>query len=349
MLSSFRFAAILTVIFAVCGPTRAQEIAPAGSGVSIYKSVFDNGPAHTVKYYVTGGSARLQAMVRRIEWAENELSVVEQLQRLKLDTVVNERRVAAFRTDQLTNPFYPPGFILPPIAPVDGGYGASPLQKSLGRQLAWEATPESALQLIGFLELVQTELEAELKTLPKEEQKAAQPPINALRQRVAALPHGDAPAPRPQPVAAQPVAAQPVVPQPVVAQPVVPQQVWGFSPVYQRQIGITGPVAAPARATGAIEVEWGGKWWAAEILRVSGSQSLIHYTGWDSSWDEWVPASRIRPACPVSAPPPPVSVPLATAATQPTALQEQDRLVQQILQMQQQIARQQPLIAGRLK
>jgi hypothetical protein len=111
MLSPFRFAGIITVIFAVCGLARAQQIAPAGSGVTIDKIVVDNGIAHTVKYYVKGGSPQLQAVVRRIEWAENELSVIEQLQLLKLDTVVNERRVAAVRTAQLTNPYFPPGFI----------------------------------------------------------------------------------------------------------------------------------------------------------------------------------------------------------------------------------------------
>src|SRR5205807_10331046 len=84
MLSPFRFAGILTVILAVCGPARAQEMAPKGSGVSIRKIAVDNGLAHTVKYYVTGGSPRLQALVRRVEWVENELSVVEQMQRLKL-------------------------------------------------------------------------------------------------------------------------------------------------------------------------------------------------------------------------------------------------------------------------
>ena len=98
MLSPFRFAGILTVIFAVCGPMRAEQIAPAGSRVTIDKLVIDNGPSHTVKYFVKGGSPRLQALVRRVEWTENELSVIEQLQLLKLDTVVNERRIVAVGT-----------------------------------------------------------------------------------------------------------------------------------------------------------------------------------------------------------------------------------------------------------
>jgi hypothetical protein len=72
MLSAFRFAGIITGICAVCGPGRAEANAPASSGVTIDKIVVNNGLAQTVKYIVTGGSARLQALARRVEWAENE-------------------------------------------------------------------------------------------------------------------------------------------------------------------------------------------------------------------------------------------------------------------------------------
>jgi len=200
MLSPFRFGVIITVILTVGGPVGAQPVAPAGSGVTVDKVVVDNGPTHTVKYFVTGGSPRLQALVRRVEWAENELSVIEQLQMLKLDTVVNERTIAAFRTAQLTNPYFPPG-IIPVSFPIDnGGYGESSLQRALGRQLACEATPEAALQMIGFLEQMQTELDAQLKALPPQEKKAAQGPVDALRPKLAALARSDVAPPRPQPV-----------------------------------------------------------------------------------------------------------------------------------------------------
>jgi hypothetical protein len=218
MLSPFRFAGIITVIFAVifavCGPARAQAIAPAGSGVTIDKLDIENGLAHTVKYFVKGGSPRLQALVRRVEWTENELSVIEQLQLLKLDTVVTERRGAAFRTAQLTNPYFPPGFIPPSIATDNGCYGASSLQRALTGQLAYEATPQAALQLIGFLEQQQTQLDAELKALPPQEKKEAQGPIDALRPRLAALPRGDVPPPAVPPKApeAGPVAVPPNAP-----------------------------------------------------------------------------------------------------------------------------------------
>jgi hypothetical protein len=226
MRSALRFAAIITVGFAVLGPARAQAIAPAGSGVTIDKIVVDNGLAHTVKYFVTGGSPRLQALVRRVEWAENQLSVIEQLQLLKLDTVVNERRVAAFRTAQLTSPYYPPGFIPLPIATDNGCDRASSLQRALTWQLAHEATPQAALQLIGFLEQLQTELDAELKALPPKEKKGAQGLIDALRPRLAALPRSDIPPARPWPVVQPeaPVAGPVAAPQGRFPVQAVPQQ-----------------------------------------------------------------------------------------------------------------------------
>jgi hypothetical protein len=215
MLSPFRFAGIITVIVAACGSARAQIIAPAGSGVTIRKLDIVNGVTHTVQYFVTGGSPRLQALVRRVEWAENELSVIEQLQLLKLDIVAKERRAAAYPTLQITNLYYSPGFIPVSFAPDYGFDGTSFLQRALQAQLADEATPEAAMELIGFLEQLQTELDAELKALPPQEQKAVQGPIDALRPRVAALPHRDVPPPRPQPV--------------------VPRRISGFSPVYPRR------------------------------------------------------------------------------------------------------------------
>jgi hypothetical protein len=280
MLSPFRMAAVAALFLSVdVESARSQELAPPGSAVSIQKLVIDTAFSHTVRYTVKGGSPRLQALVRRVEWTENELSVVEQLQLLKLDTVVNERHAAAFRAAQLTNPYFPPGFSPHSIATGNRWDGSSSLQRSLSRQMAYEATPQAALQLIGFLEQMQTQLDAELKALPPQEKKAAQGPIDELRPRLAALSHADVPPPRPQPV--------------------VSGRAVGLSPVDQEQMGTTGPVAVSAWAMAPVEVEWGGSWYAAEVLQVNGGSSLIHYTGWASSWDEWVPAGRIRPAATV--------------------------------------------------
>ncbi len=275
MLSPFRSAGVITAIFAVCGSARSQELAPPGTGVSIHKLTINTALSRTVKYTVKGGSPRLQALVRRVEWAENELSVVEQLQQLKLDTVIYERQAMTFRAAQLTPLYFPTGSNSYSRSAYYGGHSETSLQRGLGEQLAYEATPQVALNLIGFLEQVQTELEAQLKALPPQEKKEAEGPIAALRPRVAALSRAD-------------IASPPT-------QPVVYRRAQGSSRVDQ-PLGTTRPGPASAGAKAAVEVEWHGTWYAAEILRVSGGSSLIHYKGYESSWDEWVPPERIRPA-----------------------------------------------------
>ena len=44
----------------------------------------------------------------------------------------------------------------------------------------------------------------------------------------------------------------------------------------------------------AIKVEWQGSWWDAIVRERRNSDYLIHYVGFDSSWDEWVNPSRMR-------------------------------------------------------
>ncbi|NOX52962.1 MAG: DUF3239 domain-containing protein [Planctomycetes bacterium] len=44
-----------------------------------------------------------------------------------------------------------------------------------------------------------------------------------------------------------------------------------------------------------VEVLWGSHWFPAEVLQLlPHGRAKIHYVGWDSMWDEVVPASRIR-------------------------------------------------------
>ncbi len=43
-----------------------------------------------------------------------------------------------------------------------------------------------------------------------------------------------------------------------------------------------------------VKVEWKGSWWDALIREVSGNQYLIHYIGFDSSWDEWITVERMK-------------------------------------------------------
>jgi hypothetical protein len=44
-----------------------------------------------------------------------------------------------------------------------------------------------------------------------------------------------------------------------------------------------------------VQVEQIGHWWAGEVLSLEQDGHVrVHYTGWDSSWDETVPRSRLR-------------------------------------------------------
>ena len=54
------------------------------------------------------------------------------------------------------------------------------------------------------------------------------------------------------------------------------------------------PFNNPFSAGEQVKVEWKGEWWDALIREVMGQQYLIHYVGFDSSWDEWVGTERIQ-------------------------------------------------------
>ena len=55
------------------------------------------------------------------------------------------------------------------------------------------------------------------------------------------------------------------------------------------------PFNKPTYTTGQqIKVEWKGSWWDGLIREIRGDKYLIHYIGFDSSWDELVENSRIK-------------------------------------------------------
>ncbi|MDF1564334.1 MAG: caspase family protein [Deltaproteobacteria bacterium] len=61
-----------------------------------------------------------------------------------------------------------------------------------------------------------------------------------------------------------------------------------------RIAGLRPPPGEAAPGPALVEVEWGGSWWPALILEEKGKQLRIHYVGYDSSWDEWIPPERLR-------------------------------------------------------
>ncbi|MBF0460895.1 MAG: hypothetical protein HQL87_05810 [Magnetococcales bacterium] len=55
------------------------------------------------------------------------------------------------------------------------------------------------------------------------------------------------------------------------------------------------PYRADAISVGdSAQVSWKGKWYPSKILEISGSRMLIHYDGFESSWDEWVSMDRVK-------------------------------------------------------
>ena len=39
---------------------------------------------------------------------------------------------------------------------------------------------------------------------------------------------------------------------------------------------------------------WGSKWWDGEVVSSRKGEVLVHYDGWSSNSDEWLPVDRIR-------------------------------------------------------
>src|SRR4051812_3741801 len=55
------------------------------------------------------------------------------------------------------------------------------------------------------------------------------------------------------------------------------------------------PIKQTSYAKGTkVEVLWKKHWYAATVLQAKDGVHLIHYTDYDSKWDEWVPSRRIR-------------------------------------------------------
>jgi hypothetical protein len=54
------------------------------------------------------------------------------------------------------------------------------------------------------------------------------------------------------------------------------------------------PAVKPVEMPRLVEAKYKSYWYDARILAKSGDQFLVHYVGWDTSWDEKVDSSRIR-------------------------------------------------------
>src|SRR5262249_48182106 len=182
----------------------------------------------TVTYIVQGGSPRLRARIRALQYAENEVTLVEQLQQLKMDYVANERLLEGLRTSG-------------PVVNRSFPGRESSIQRALADTLAEIATPGAALRLIDLLEQAETEVERELQKLPTEQRDKLLKQLQGMDQP----PAGSRAAP------AGPPARGPAVPPskldteqrpPFSAFTVVPKQPPGPAPA------VTSPLPALLRA-----------------------------------------------------------------------------------------------------
>jgi hypothetical protein len=205
MLSPTRFtAAALVALVLASSPLRAQEARPAPQ---VHKVTMYNGTARSVYYIVKGGSARLWARYRLLEYLQNEVALVDQLQRLRMEYVADERLLEGMRTAGGGG------------RDIGGRGHESSIKRALADTLAQEATPEAARLLLDMLEQAETDVEAELQKLPPEQRDKLLEQLDGVERapaKVAPAAGGAVNAPAPQP-AAPPVALRPVAGSPFLA------------------------------------------------------------------------------------------------------------------------------------
>ena len=70
----------------------------------------------------------------------------------------------------------------------------------------------------------------------------------------------------------------------------------GYSSDWDEWVAVNRIVGEYGKVTRApkVEVLWGEKWYPAIVLKRRGGEYRIHYTGEDTSWDEWVGPERVR-------------------------------------------------------
>jgi len=233
--------AVLVAALLLVATAGAQEPGPAAPAAvpQVNKMTIYNGPVSTVSYSVQGGSPRLQALAQTLQYTENELNLTNELQQLRLGIVVNEQTLDTVRTSQQLGfgPISTPGYAAC-YAPPD-----SALKRALIPQLAQEATPAMAYELINLREQLQTEIRAEQKK-PVAAARA-EPPAGQNAQPEAqvaeavAVPQPEAPVAAPPAVAQQPPMTLTMIStQPAPQRPPVPleQQVLAFQQQVRQRI-----------------------------------------------------------------------------------------------------------------
>ena len=175
-LLTIAMALLATLQFAT--PSHADDNA-AKPPPQVSKMTVDNGGAKTVYYSVTNGTPRLNALYNKLEFAENEVTIVKQLQQLRLDYIRSERTAQASSavygigapSFNGTNSLGSYGGSYGPYGSYGGGNGESTLKNGLSQVLAAEGTPDAAMQAINVMERAETDATKELKLLSAGDRK----------------------------------------------------------------------------------------------------------------------------------------------------------------------------------
>jgi hypothetical protein len=161
-------------IFAITWPTLAADKSTAPRP-TVSKMTITVGSLPAVYYSVQNGTPHLNAVYRLLGYAENEFTLVMQLQELKFDYVRNERVREALT---MSGPgLYGSYASHPP--------GESTLKYGLSQGLAAEGTPDAAVKAIQLLEKAETDAAEELKLLSLQDQQQLQAATKKMRDIVA--------------------------------------------------------------------------------------------------------------------------------------------------------------------
>ena len=160
---------ILLATLLSVGAACAQEVRPAGSPPHVHKLTVMNGSLPTVSYFVQRGSPHQQALYRSLQFTENELTLTEEVQRLRMAATARETAGSGQR-----------GWFRPGLGYL--GYGSD---------FYYPAT-DSALQLINLRQEIQTELAKAKSPAALQDRKAPQGQAQAVEMAMSALLQGRA-------------------------------------------------------------------------------------------------------------------------------------------------------------
>jgi hypothetical protein len=73
---------------------------------------------------------------------------------------------------------------------------------------------------------------------------------------------------------------------------------WGTLTRREFMVRCTGPVlpteALPVAGSDIDCLDTDRNWLRARVLRVLGTRAMVHYTGWEDKWDEWIDMDHLR-------------------------------------------------------